>query len=149
MAVTRALLAALVLLAPGLAGAADALKISQLEQDIRLLQQQLIEQARQIEALRMRLSQQPPLLPQARSPADSPATTTAGAWLDASKWAQVRPGMSEFEVITLLGPPTTMRTTDGDRVLLYALEIGATGFLGGSVTLRDRSVFAVQVPQLR
>jgi hypothetical protein len=29
------------------------------------------------------------------------------------------------------------------------MEIGASGFLGGSVTLRDRSVLQVQLPQLR
>jgi hypothetical protein len=42
-----------------------------------------------------------------------------------------------------------MRANDGEHVLLYAMEIGASGFLGGSVTQRDRSVRQVQTPQLR
>jgi hypothetical protein len=57
--------------------------------------------------------------------------------------------MSELEVITLLGPPTSLREQDGDRVLLYALEIGASGFLGGSVKLRDRAVTEVREPVLQ
>jgi hypothetical protein len=42
-----------------------------------------------------------------------------------------------------------MRTEGGQRVLLYALEIGSSGFLGGSVTLRDQVVVAIQKPVLR
>jgi hypothetical protein len=57
--------------------------------------------------------------------------------------------MTELEVIGLLGPPTSMRAQSDERVLLYALEIGTSGFLGGSVTLRDRSVTEVQKPVLR
>jgi hypothetical protein len=142
-----ALLAALMLCTPIAAGAADALKISQIEQDILRLQQQIQEQARQIEALRLRLAQ-PPSLPEIRDPA-RPAPVQSGTWLDASRWARVQSGMSELEVITLLGPPTSMRSTGDDRVLLYAIEIGASGFLGGSVTLRERRVLQVQSPQLR
>ena len=63
--------------------------------------------------------------------------------------AAVRPGMSELEVIAILGSPTSMRTEEGARVLLYALEIGASGFLVGSVRLRERSVESVQNPTLR
>ena len=35
------------------------------------------------------------------------------------------------------------------RLLLYAMEIGSSGFLDGSVTLRDRMVVDVQKPVLR
>jgi hypothetical protein len=142
----HAVLAAL-LCAPLAAGAADALKISQIEQDILRLQQQIQNQARQIETLRLRLVQ-PSTLPEAKAPARAPAVQSE-AWLDASKWARVQAGMSELEVITLLGPPTSLRSTDGEQVLLYAMEIGASGYLGGSVTLRERSVVQIQNPQLR
>ena len=57
--------------------------------------------------------------------------------------------MSELEVIDLLGAPTSMRAEGDARVLLYALEIGASGFLGGSVTLRDRTVAEVRPPTLQ
>jgi hypothetical protein len=42
-----------------------------------------------------------------------------------------------------------MRQDGETRVLLYAMEIGSTGFLGGSVELRDRKVSAVLKPVLR
>jgi hypothetical protein len=42
-----------------------------------------------------------------------------------------------------------MRQQQADRVLFYAMEIGASGFLAGSVTLRDRSVASVQRPTLQ
>lgn len=143
-----AVLAAMVLLlAPVAAAAADALKISQIEQDIRLLQQQLREQARQIDLLQARLATAA-AQPEAASPARPPAAPSQ-AWLDAAKWARVQAGMSELEVLTLLGPPTSMRADDEGRVLLYAMEIGASGFLAGSVMLRDRSVVQVENPQLR
>ena len=57
--------------------------------------------------------------------------------------------MNELEVLALLGPPTSMRMEQGTRVLLYAMEIGKSGYLGGSVRLRDRSVVAVLPPSLQ
>jgi hypothetical protein len=42
-----------------------------------------------------------------------------------------------------------MREQDGSRMLFYAMEIGASGFLTGNVTLRDRVVASVRPPQLQ
>ena len=57
--------------------------------------------------------------------------------------------MSELEVIGVLGQPTSMRQDGDTRVLLYAMEIGSSGFLGGSVELKDRAVTAVNKPVLK
>jgi hypothetical protein len=70
-------------------------------------------------------------------------------WLDLARWQQVKTGMGELEVIALLGPPASMRVENQERVLLYAMEIGLSGFLGGSVTLRDRAVVNVKTPVLQ
>ena len=142
----RALLAAL-LFVPTLSIAADDLKVSQLEQDVRDLQRQVRAQSQQIEALRMQQGR--PGAPARAPPSAAVPSTPVGAWVDASKWQRVKAGMNELEVIGLLGPPTSMRAKDSERVLLYAMEISASGFLSGSVTLRDRVVFAVQSPVLR
>jgi hypothetical protein len=109
----------------------------------------VLAQAQQITELRAQLNRpaQPAPAAAARSP-QAPAVKSE-IWLDASKWALVKPGMSELEVISLLGSPTSMREKDGDRVLLYAMEIGASGFLSGSVTLRDRAVLKTQKPELK
>ncbi len=57
--------------------------------------------------------------------------------------------MSELEVVTLLGAPTSMRAEAGQRTLMYALEIGSSGFLSGSITLRDGHVADIRKPALQ
>jgi hypothetical protein len=57
--------------------------------------------------------------------------------------------MSELDVIGELGPPTSMRGAAAQRVLLYAIELGPSAFLAGSVTLRDGAVVAIEMPVLR
>ncbi len=133
--------------APVGAIAADDYKISQLEQDVRDLQRRVQAQSQEIEELRMQLNR--PTTQPVRPASSSARVTGAAVWADASKWQMVKPGMSELEVIGVLGPPVSMRDQDGDRVLLYAMEIGTSGFLSGSVTLHDRMVLKVQKPELR
>jgi len=69
--------------------------------------------------------------------------------VDAALWRRIRNGMSEVDVISTLGPPNSMREDDGARVLLYAMEIGSAGFLGGSVKLRQHAVIEVVQPTLQ
>lgn len=129
------------------AGAADEYKVSQLQQDVRDLQRQVQALTRQLESQRL---QPAPLPGSPVKPTNAlPPASGVPAWVDAGKWQRLMPGMSELEVISVLGPPSSMRTADAERVLLYALEIGSSGFLGGSVTLRDRVVVGIQKPVLR
>jgi len=76
-------------------------------------------------------------------------TTSSTAWVDAARWERLRAGMSELEVINILGPPTSMRQEGEARVLLYAMEIGSSNFLGGSVEFRDKAVSAINKPTLK
>jgi hypothetical protein len=145
----RILLSILLSGAPIVVSAADDLKVSQLEQDVRVLQRQLNAQAQQLDEMRRQLSlagaQGSPsasVTPPALKPPDN-------LWLDAARWKQVKVGMSELEVINLLGPPASMRGADEERLLLYAMEVGASGFLAGSVALRDRAVVTVKPPVLQ
>lgn len=128
------------------ATAADDFKVIKLEQDVRNLERQVQTLSRQIDELKMQLSRsgERPSLPQL-----STSVATSDAWLDAAKWQRVRPGMKELDVIGLLGPPASMREENGMRVLLYAMQIGSSGFLSGSVSLRDRAVVDVQAPVLK
>lgn len=148
----RTLLVVLALCAPLAAMAADDLRVMQLEQDVRMLRrevQQLRQQLSSLQLVTPAPGQRPAAPPAGGSPGATPAPGAVPAWVDASKWEQLRPGMAELDVISSLGPPTSMRTQGADRVLLYAMEIGTSGFLGGSVTLRDRAVVEVQKPVLR
>jgi len=139
----RLYLSALLLLAPFVA-TADDLRISQMEQDIRDLKRNVQTLTRQIEELRRM-----PASPGVRRDPLAASTPTSTAWIDLAKWNRLRPGMNEMEVISALGPPTTMRDADGAKVLRYALEIGSGGFLTGSVTLRDRVVVDIRKPELQ
>ncbi|HKU90888.1 MAG TPA: hypothetical protein VJP84_13940 [Steroidobacteraceae bacterium] len=136
----------LLLCLPAVALAADDARVMRLEQDVRTLQRDVQVLSRQIEQLRLQTTR--PGSEGRPAPAPPPVIDTSG-WLDAAKWKKLRPGMSELEVISLLGVPTSTRERDGARELLYAMEIGSSAFLGGSVLLRDRKVVEIQVPTLR
>lgn len=130
---------------PLLAHAADDGRISFLEQEVRNLQRQVLALSRQVEQLATRPERIAPRAP----PASTGAQSSSDAWISAAKWQRLRAGMSELDVVELLGAPTSMRDQGGARVLLYAKEIGTSGLLGGSVTLRDRAVVEVRKPELQ
>jgi len=130
---------------PLLAHAADDGRVSFLEQEVRNLQRQVQALSRQVDQLATRPERIAPRTPSASTVAQPSSDT----WISAAKWQKVRAGMSELEVVELLGAPTSMREEGTARVLLYAKEIGTSGFLGGSVTLRDRAVVEVRKPELQ
>jgi hypothetical protein len=136
----------LVLLGAALsARAADDPRVSFLEQEVRNLHRQVDALSRQVDDLRMRPDRPRGVgAPAAKAP---PASSTQ--WVDAARWQKIRPGMSELEVVATLGLPTSMREENGARILLYALEIGTSGFLGGSVLFRDHVVAEVRQPALQ
>lgn len=127
---------------------ANEQKIIRLEQDVRDLERIVQDQARQIEELR-RQTGHTSTLPGLRS-RSTPAPAASSQWLNAKSWDRIQPGMGELEVLQVLGPPSSMRTGEDEmRVLFYALELGASGFLSGSVTFQDRRVIAVDRPALK
>jgi len=124
---------------------ADDQRVSFLEQEVRNLQRQMQSLTWQVDQLRTPTSPPATLPPAVRAPVSG----ALPRWVDASKWRQLRRGMSELDVIASLGPPTSMRDEEGGRTLLYAMEIGDNGFLGGSVKMRDRAVVEVHQPVLQ
>lgn len=133
---------------PLAASAADDLRFSYLEQEMRNLQRQVQVLTRELDDLRTRTDRQQQ---KPSAPGVAPAaagTASLPGWVDAALWRRLRPGMSELEVIGSLGRPTSMREESGARVLFYAMEIGS-GFLGGSVKLRERVVVEVRQPTLQ
>jgi hypothetical protein len=140
----RVLLGMMLACTPVLA-AADDLKVAQLEQDVRDLKRQMLALSRQLDEIRNRPGPPPARVAQTQGP----PPTSQDAWVDAGKWQRLRVGMSELEVLSLLGPPTSMREENGARLLLYAMEIGASGYLSGSVSLRERVVSGIQKPELK
>jgi len=130
------------------AAAQDDFKVIKLEQDVRNLERQVQDLSRQVSDLQRRLTQAGDTSA-ARADRPLPPASTSTSWLVAANWDRVRAGMSELEVIGMLGPPTSMRAAANSRTLFYAMEIGASGFLGGSVRLEERKVAEVVRPVLR
>jgi hypothetical protein len=135
---------ALVLSIPAAAYAADDPRVSFLEQEVRNLHRQVDSLSRQLDAL----TTQPDRIRPTRA-ATVPAAAASTQWVDSALWKKIRPGMSELDVVGTLGPPSSMREEKGARTLLYALEIGPSAFLAGSVTCRDRAVVEVRQPTLQ
>jgi hypothetical protein len=143
------LIALLALLGQSALAADDATyRLMKLEQEVRNLDRQVQTLTRQLDELKQQTARAGDRSSTAPRSSTTPAASS-GDWLQAARWDRVRPGMGELEVIGILGPPTSMRQEGETRVLLYAMEIGSTGFLGGSVELRDRKVSEVQRPVLR
>lgn len=140
--------AALIVQQPLAAAPIDEFRLSNVEQSIRALQTQLRDQARLIDDLQRQIGG--PTRPRITERSSS-ADGTNNAWLNAASWKRLRNGMSELEVVSILGPPTQMRVSDDKttRTLLYALEIGSSGFLGGNVVFSDGSLSAVNTPVLK
>jgi outer membrane murein-binding lipoprotein Lpp len=129
--------------------AGDDFKIIRLEQDVRNLEREVQSLSRQVNELRQSLSRSgEEAALSGRKPAPPPQDESPG-WLSIANWDRLRTGDDELKVIDALGPPTSMRDENGSRVLLYAMEIGSSGFLSGSVTLKDRVVVEVRKPVLK
>jgi hypothetical protein len=144
-------LLALLLLMPLAASAADDPRISFLEQEVRNLQRQVQALSRQLDDLRTRPDRvgAPSSVASGASPSGSELENSLPRWVDAALWKRLRTGTSELEVLSALGRPNSMREESGAQVLLYAMEIGSSGFLGGSVKLRDHAVVEVHPPVLQ
>ena len=117
----------------------DTYRLMKVEQDVRNLERQVQTLTRELDSWNSNRAYRRSRLG-IHAPSGAPSRTSSTAWLEAARWDRMRTGMSELEVIDVLGPPTSMRQEGDTRVLLYAMEIGASGFLGGSVEFRDRAV---------
>jgi hypothetical protein len=142
----RATCVALILVfASAFAEAADDLRVLKLEQDVRNLERTVQDLTRQIQDLKLQLA----LSGGGPRVTVTPRPEGRASWLDAANWTRVQPGMSEAEVVAVLGEPTSAREQEGARVLFYAMELAPEGLLGGRVTLRDGRVADVAPPTLR
>lgn len=138
-----------ILLATSTASAApiDEFRISDIERKIRDLETATREQARLIAQLQ---SQTPGAKTNAPAASAIPPHDEQ-RWLMAGSWARLKPGMSELQVIELLGVPTQVRSSDNGqtRSLLYAMEIGRSGFLSGKVELQSSKLTLIELPHLK
>lgn len=86
------------------------------------------------------------MLQAAAAPVPSPIPNPTPAWTKASSWTLIKPGMSEAQVVEILGPPTTEQSAIDKRTLYYQPDPHSTSTLSGSVTLTDDRVIATAPP---
>jgi hypothetical protein len=121
-----------------------------LEQDMRNLERQVQMLQRQLSELQQQSGSSAALTSTPRPDRESPASESNEKWLNTAAWDRVRAGMSELQVVEILGKPTAVRPdAHGRRALLYTLEIGTTGFLTGSIAFDAGKVVDVQTPRLK
>lgn len=72
---------------------------------------------------------------------------TTPLWQSASNWALIRKGMSEADVVEILGPPARVESVIDTRKLYYQPEPGSTFKLRGFITLIDDRLTASVPPE--
>jgi anti-sigma-K factor RskA len=149
-----ACLLAVGVVSPTAATADDAARISRLETEIQQLRAQVDEQGRRIQQLESELARRAgplsvPAQPKPRAGemrTDAPAATGPQAWHSAPAWARVRPGLTEAEVVAILGPPTAADSVGALKSLFYRGAAPGGRALSGHVNLKDGLVVAVSQP---
>jgi hypothetical protein len=82
----------------------------------------------------------------AAPPMPTPIPSPTPQWHKASNWTLIKTGMSEAQVVEILGPPTNVDSSIDRRTLNYAPDSNSTSTLKGSVTLIDDRVTAMTPP---
>jgi hypothetical protein len=117
-------------------------RIGELKKEAALLKITIADQERRITELER--------IVKALQPVAAPVPTTIPApippWLLAPNWILIKKGMSEAQVLEILGPPTSVDSTVGVRTLLYQPDSRATTPLNGAVTLTVDRVTALVPP---
>ena len=144
----RYLFAVAILVITATASAQQPDRVRQLEQDVNLLKRTVSEQAMRIERLEREV----------RGP--SSGTDAGGAapsqpriaisltpWHDRKSWGSVKNGMSEAQVMTILGRPTSAEAVgDSIKTLFYRGEVPGSGSVSGNIKLHDDRVWQVNIP---
>lgn len=79
-------------------------------------------------------------------PVPKPIPAPTPAWTSASNWNLIKAGMSEAQVVDLLGPATRVQSVTDSRTLFYEPDPRSSSTLSGSVTLKDDRVIAMSPP---
>jgi hypothetical protein len=80
------------------------------------------------------------------APMPTPIPSPTPPWHRASNWTLIKKGMSEAQVVEILGPPTRVDSSIDVRTLVYEPDSNSTSTLLGSVTLTDDRVTAAKPP---
>ncbi len=117
-------------------------RVDELIKETAQLKHQLAEQEVKIAELEKAVK----LLQSTAAPLPTPIPAETPPWHRASNWTLIKSGMSEAQVVGILGPPVSVDSSIDKRILLYAPDANSTSTLKGSVTLIDDRVVAMTPP---
>ncbi len=67
-------------------------------------------------------------------------------WQVPGNWDRIKVGMSESQVTSILGPPTSAEQVAGLRTLFYRGEVSGSGLVSGNIKLGEDRVYLVNKP---
>jgi hypothetical protein len=117
-------------------------RVDELTKETARLKQRISDQETRIAELERAVKS----LQSAAPPMPAPIPSPTPPWHRPASWNQIKTGMSEADVVALLGPPTSVDSSIDQRTLLYAPDSKSTSTLKGSVTLIDDRVSAMTPP---
>jgi outer membrane protein assembly factor BamE (lipoprotein component of BamABCDE complex) len=137
------LIASLLFLMSGLATAQTRdPRVDELTKEVTQLKSRIADQDARIAELEKAVK----FLQSTAAPMPAPIPSVTPDWHRPSNWTQVKKGMSEAQVVEILGPPTSVDSSIDKRILLYTPDASSTSTLKGSVTLIDDRVAAMTPP---
>lgn len=120
-------------------------RVRQLEQEVNLLKRTASEQAMRIERLERELRGAASATDSSGAAPSQPRIAVSTPWHDRKSWGSVKNGMSEAQVMTILGPPTTTEAR-GFKTLFYRGEVPGSGSVSGNIKLHEDRVLQVNTP---
>ena len=115
----------------------DFARIRQLEDDVKLLKQSIVKQGNRIDSLERSLSNYNKNLPT--------ESDTSDGWHNLTNWQSIKHGMSERQVISILGQSTSSIGLLPIRTIYYRGKVNGS-FVNGNIVLDDGRVMAVSIP---
>ncbi len=125
----------------------DASRVTILESQIQQLRTRIDEQNRRLDRLEAELSRRTGeprivMVPEGRANPAVKSATGKQPWHAPEAWDRVAKGMTQAQVIEILGPPSSVESMAPYSTLFYRLDS-----LDGLVNLREDRVVAVRKPE--
>jgi hypothetical protein len=68
------------------------------------------------------------------------------AWRSPGSWVRLKVGMSESQVLAILGSPTSAKVLHEFKTIFYIGDVPGSGVVNGSIELKDGRVYDINVP---
>lgn len=125
------------------AWAEDSARIRQLEDDVKILKQSIVKQGNRIDILERQLSTTiSPFNYNKNLPTEG---DTSGGWHNLTNWQRIKHGMSERQVISILGQSTSFTGLLPNRTIYYRGKVNGS-FVTGNIDFDDDRVMRIHIP---